>query len=294
MSAPKDVQIRTVGSAVVFTHSRPEETADAVRVLIDAADRAGVELRFDAEETAKHDLESASLDAVRANADPEPVPDICVVLGGDGSTLRALRAYVGRGVPVFVVNFGRVGFLATVDRDQLVQGLERALSGRFEVLRLPVLALRSGPAEHLAVNEVSFQRRSRLNITHLAYALGGEEVAGLPCDGLIAATAAGSTGYNLSVGGPILAWGVEGFVVSMIAPHALSARSLIAAPDDVLNVVNRGPEPVDVLIDGVRVADVGPGERAEVALRADAAELAQLPGSNFYRRFREKLGVLSG
>ena len=80
------------------------------------------------------------------------------------------------------------------------------------------------------------------------------------CDGLVVATPAGSTGYNLANGGPVLAWGVEGFVVSFIAPHSLTARALVVAPGDTLTVHNRSREPVDVSVDGRPVGELGPGE----------------------------------
>jgi NAD+ kinase len=260
-------KIRTVE---VFQHDRPHETEEAVRLLRDAARDAGVELVFDGEDGAQ--------------------ADICIVLGGDGATLRALRKHAGTGVPVFAINFGRIGFLATVDRQDLPRSIELALNGQFEVLRLPALVT-EGPSswERFAINEISFQRRPEINITHLSYSLAGDWVARVPCDGLIAATPAGSTAYSLSVGGPIVAWGVKGFVVNLIAPHALSSRALVAAPEDVLRVVNDGSDPVDVVIDGMRTGELGAGEDCEIKFTPDVAGLAQLPDSSFYRRFREKL-----
>jgi NAD+ kinase len=194
---------------------------------------------------------------------------------------------------VFSVNCGRVGFLATVDREDAVGGLHRALTGDFEVMQLPSLLLDT-PKGEFALNEVSFQRGSNTNVAHLGYSLAGEEIISAPCDGLIAATPMGSTAYNLSAGGPILAWGLEGFVISMVAPHALSARSLVAAPNDPLRVVNEGTEPVDVVVDGMRAGDIAPGEASEVRFGPDAVGLAQLPGFSFYGRFREKLRLLTG
>jgi NAD+ kinase len=261
---------RTIRRAAVLTHSRPEETAGGVSALTAAAERAGVELVFDPEATAGSDL--------------------AIVLGGDGATLRALRATAGAGVPVFAINFGRIGFLATADRDELDVAIERALAGRFEVFPLPALVLDGGHPDHFGINEVSFLRRSHLNMAHIGYTIAGEEIgARVPCDGLIAATPAGSTGYNLSVGGPILAWGVSGYTVSLIAPHALNARALVAAPDEVLEVVNQTSEPLDIVVDGIRTGELGKGTPMQIRLKADVAGLAQLPGSSFYRRFREKL-----
>ena len=163
---------------------------------------------------------------------------------------------------MFAINYGRIGFLATVDREDLPRALELALTGRFEVVQMPALLTDGHSTERFAINEVSFQRRPHMNVTHLSYSLAGEWVARVPCDGLIAATPAGSTAYSLSVGGPIVAWGVKGFVVNLIAPHALSSRALVAAPEDVLRVVNDGDEPVDIVIDGMRTGRAG-GRRGE-------------------------------
>jgi NAD+ kinase len=260
-------KIRTVE---VSTHNRPQETAEAIRLLTEVANAAGVKLVFDPDHGAQ--------------------ADICMVFGGDGATLRALRKHAGTGVPVFAVNFGRIGFLATVDREDMPRSFELALSGQFEVASLPALVADGlTSSERFAINEISFQRRPEINIAHLSYSLAGEWVARVPCDGLIAATPAGSTAYSLSVGGPIVAWGVKGYVVNLIAPHALSSRALVAAPEDVLRVVNDGGDPVDVVIDGMRTGELGPNGECEINFRPDVVGLAQIPGSSFYRRFREKL-----
>jgi NAD+ kinase len=265
---------RTIRLATVVTHSRRDAIADGLEALRKAAERAGVELVFD---------EDADVHA-----------DVSIVLGGDGATLRALRANAGTDVPVFAINFGRIGFLATADRTELDDALERALTGRFGVRPLPAIVLDGGAPELFGINEVSFQRRSHLNMTHISYSIAGDDIGErVPCDGLIAATPAGSTGYNLSVGGPILAWGVKAYTVSLIAPHALSARALVAAPEDILRVVNEGQDPVDIVVDGIRTGELGGGKAVELAFKPDVVWLAQLPGSSFYRRFREKLIQLS-
>ncbi len=108
------------------------------------------------------------------------------------------------------------------------------------------------------------------------------------------ATPAGSTGYNLANGGPVLAWGVSGYVVSFIAPHTLTARALVVAPNDVLQVVNRSHgDPVDLITDGRLACTLEPQERVEVAFGEGLARLAQVPGATFYNRMREKFGRLS-
>jgi len=109
----------------------------------------------------------------------------------------------------------------------------------------------------------------------------------------VVATPAGSTGYNLANGGPVMAWGVEGFVVSFIAPHSMTARALVVAPDDRLSVHNRSREPLDVAVDGRPVGEIPAGEAIGARFVSDCATLAQLPGTSFYRRLRDKFGRLS-
>jgi NAD+ kinase len=276
----------------VLTHQRPAQTASAVEALVTAAERHVVALRFDEEEIRKHYLEPRP-GLVETGSLVAPDVDLCVVLGGDGTILRALRMYSHTSVPVFAVNYGEVGFLATVEPDGLDREFDRAFRGEFEVLRLPALTVKGVGDEQLAINDVSIHRKVGERVALLAYAIDGEEVGRVRCDGLVIASPAGSTGYNLANGGPVLAWGVEGFVVSFIAPHSLAARSLVVAPGNELTVHNRSLEPVDVSVDGRPAAELGPAKALGACFVDDVSTLAQIPGSSFYRRLREKFGRLS-
>jgi NAD+ kinase len=197
-------------------------------------------------------------------------------------------------VPVFGINFGTVGFLAAVERDHLESGLERAFKGQFDAMDLPALRVDLPLDMPIGLNDVSFVRRPHGRVAELSYAIGDEEVGSVRCDGLVAATPAGSTGYNLANAGPILAWGVKGYVVSFIAPHTLAARALVVAPNDALQVRNAaGREPVEISLDGEPAGELAPGAEIEIRFEESASCLAQLPGRNFYRRIREKFGMLA-
>jgi NAD+ kinase len=275
----------------VLTHSRPAQTAEALEALVQAATAAGVTLRFDAQETAKHGLRAREGMVVDV-PEGEPV-DLCVVLGGDGTILRALRCYAGTRVPVFAINFGDIGFLATIEPDELADGVRRAFAGDFELLRLPAIALDTPIGVERAFNDVAIHRKIGERVAELAYVLDGEELGSVRCDGLVVATPAGSTGYNLANGGPVMAWGVEGFLVSFIAPHSLTARTLVAAPRDRLEIHNRSHEPLDVSVDGRPVGEIAAGAMINARFVDEAGVIAQLPGSSFYRRLREKFGRLA-
>ncbi len=280
-----------VRTAVVITHTQPDQTAAALRAAAEAAGHASCTLFADGEELRKHGVGVTGLQACE---EPPKNVDLCLVLGGDGSILQALRTYAETDIPVFGINFGTIGFLAAAEREELESGLERAFSGDFEVMTLPGLAPEIETAIPIALNDVSFIRKPHGRVAELSYRLGGQEVGHVRCDGLVAATPAGSTGYNLANQGPILAWGVEGYVVSFIAPHTLTARALVVAPGDVLHVVNgAGRDPLDIALDGDPVGELASGDELAIRFREGVGHLAQLPGSNFYRRIREKFGHLA-
>lgn len=277
--------------ATLITHSHPPFPTDAVRLAVEAADAAGWRLMATAEEVGKHGDAAQGIDAV------ESLPrqaDLGLVFGGDGSILYALRHFAGAGVPVLGVNFGTVGFLAAVERDEVAEGVRRALAGETEQLDLPGLKVRLDGETRVALNDVGFIRRPHDRVAELSYKIAGEEVGHVRCDGLVAATPVGSTGYNLANNGPILAWGVKGYVVSYVAPHSLTARALVVAPGDVLHVGNAsGREPVDLVVDGEPAGTLASGAEVEVSFADAAARLAQLPGTSFYQRIREKFGHLA-
>jgi NAD+ kinase len=280
----------------VFTHRRSKDTEAALELLAARAVQAGVTLRLDEQETLKHGLKAGPGLAVDAPAKEDV--ELCIVLGGDGTILRALRCYSGTEVPVFAINFGAIGFLATVEPENIEDGISRALNGDFELLRLPGIVL--GPsvdgshvAGQTAINDVAIHRKVGERVAELAYALDGEEAGSVRCDGLVVATPAGSTGYNLANGGPVMAWGVEGFVVSFIAPHSMSARALVVAPDDQLTIYNRSHNPLDLAVDGRPAGEIPAGGQIDARFVNDVGTIAQLPGSSFYRRLREKFGRLA-
>jgi NAD+ kinase len=277
-------------TAALISHSHPPATTDAVRLVAAIAADTGSRLVATAEELSKHGEAAAGIEEADL---PAAEVDLCIVLGGDGSILYALRHFARTGVPVFGVNFGTVGFLAAVERDEAEEGVRRALAGETETVGLPGLEL-DLDGKLLAVNDVSFSRRPRDRVAELSYKIAGEEVGHVRCDGLVAATPVGSTGYNLANQGPILAWGVKGYAVSYIAPHSLTARALVVAPSDVLHVGNAaGRAPVEIAVDGDQVGELEPGDALEIHFVEEVARLAQLPGTSFYQRIREKFGHLA-
>jgi NAD+ kinase len=279
-----------VKTAALITHSHPSAVAEAMELAVTVAGEAGWRLVARHEEFEQYGPAAKGIEVVGDDA----VPDLCLVLGGDGSILHALRRYARTGVPVFGVNFGTVGFLAAVERGEAAGGIRRALAGEIETVELPGLEVAVGDRTGVGLNDITLARRPHDRVAELSYRIAGEEVGHVRCDGLVAATPAGSTGYNLANQGPILAWGVKGYVVSYISPHSLTARALVVAPGDVLHVGNAPRrEPVEVAIDGSQFAELAAGDALEVRFVDSVGRLAQLPGTSFYQRIREKFGHLA-
>jgi NAD+ kinase len=270
---------KAVGRAAVVTHGTPGQIGSGLARLQAVAQEHGVELLYPSEEAEKHAVEPGG-DAASA--------DLAVVLGGDGTVLRALTRFLGSGVPVIGVNFGRVGFLSSVGRRDLETGLARVFAGEYDVIELPTLELEHPDGRAVAVNDVVVSSASLGRMIELELAVAGEELGRQPCDGIICSTPSGSTAYNLSNGGPVLMWGLEAIALTFVAAHSLHARPLVIPPGADVIVWNRSADvEAGVLVDGHRVSTLGKAERAVVRIADERSLLATLPEATFVRRYRQ-------
>ena len=255
-----------VRRAAVLTHGKPQAIGSALARLATVAREAEVELVD--EEAAGDDI------------------DIAVVLGGDGTMLRALTRFLGTGVPVIGVNFGRVGFLSSIPRRELESGLARVFAGEYRVVELPTLDVEVGEERRVAVNDLVVASAVVGRMIQLEWAVGAETLGRLPCDGVVCATPSGSTGYNFSNGGPVLVWGLDAMAVTFIAPHSLNARPLVVPRGREVIVWNRTVElAATVLVDGHRVVDLSPGGRVVARIGEQRSLLATLPEETFFSRY---------
>ncbi|HZS23463.1 MAG TPA: NAD(+)/NADH kinase [Gaiellaceae bacterium] len=255
---------RPVSTAAVVTHGS-KDVREAVERVRRAAEQAGVAL-----------------------VDDPRAADVAVAVGGDGTILRTLATLLGSEVPVIGVNFGRVGFLASIEPAALERDLQRVFAGEFVVVELPTLEVELAGERHVAVNDVVATSSVLGRMVELGWSVGGEDLGVVPCDGMICATPSGSTAYNLSNGGPVLVRGLDAMAVTFIAPHSLHARPLVVPRGLSLTVANRTPDvAVAVLVDGHRIGETAPGGSIEIWLCAQRSLLATLPETTFFGRYRE-------
>jgi NAD+ kinase len=268
-----------VRRAALITHGKPETVGPAFERVAELARESGVELLLPEDEAAKHGLTGDGAAIAEA--------DLAVVLGGDGTMLRALQRFLGTPVPVLGVNFGRVGFLASIPREELDAGLARAFAGDFVVDELPTLEAVVAAEQRFGVNDVVVRSADVGRMVELGWTLGGEDLGSQPCDGMICSTPTGSTAYNLSNGGPVLVWGLEAMAVTFVAPHSLHARPLVVPRGRDLLVENRTADvAVAVIVDGHLFTELGPGASVVIRLDDRRSLLASLPETTFFRRYR--------
>lgn len=262
-----------VRRAAVVLHGRPEALGSGLARLEAVAQAEGVEL-------------------VGAEAQiPPGGADVVIVLGGDGTMLRALHRFLGTGIPVVGVNFGRVGFLSAIPRDELEKGVAHVLAGELEVIELSTLDVEAGGKTFVAVNDAVVTSGELGRMVELEWSVGGEDFGCVPCDGLICATPSGSTAYNLSNGGPVLMWGLDAMALTFVAPHDLRARPFVVPRGNDLVVQNRtSAVSCAVLVDGHRVADAAPSSRVSIRLGEQRSLLGTLPGATFVSRYRQGFG----
>jgi NAD+ kinase len=250
----------------VVTHGKPELIGDAVARLEEAARVAEVEL-----------VESEQAD-----------PDVAIVLGGDGTMLRALRAYLGTSVPVFGVNFGRVGFLTSVGGDRLEDGVLRVFRGEYRVVELSTLRVDFAGESHPTINDLVVTSSRPGRIVELGWRLDEEDLGSQACDGLICSTPTGSTAYNLSNGGPVMMWGIDAMAMTFVAPHSLHARPLVVPRGPVLRVTNATLDvPVTVIVDGHGVGELASDQFIEARMGELTGLLATLPDVTFFARYHQ-------
>lgn len=280
-----------IDRAVVLTHGEPEVAEDELRRSLTILHGRGITVLVPHSEFEKHEAllkEAGGIGLVRGPEDLDGV-GLCLVLGGDGTMLRAFHLTRDRCIPVAGVNLGRVGFLTTVDRDDLSGGLQRLLDGRFTEYPLLGLEATVGEDVYRATNDVVVGKGRQAHACLLSLTINGVTFFEVQCDGVVVGTPAGSSAYSLAAGGPLLGISVDAYVISLVAAHAVGVRPVVAAPGDVLEIINKGDSDCAIDVDGDRLATLEPGTTARINTTPGMTTLALLEGDSLYHHFRDRL-----
>jgi NAD+ kinase len=223
------------------------------------------------------------------------IADMIIVLGGDGTMLRVARELEGSATPILGVNLGNLGFLTSIHGDRLKGAVREILRGHYEISRrhtLQTALLRIGKrqAVHQALNDVVVSRGTFSRIVRLRLFVDGELLTEYVCDGMIFATATGSTAYSLSAGGPILVPTSRALIITPICPHALSNRSVIAGENSVIrcHVADASAELL-LTVDGQVQLRMQVGDEVEVRRSSRTVQLVTPKDHSYFEVLREKL-----
>ena len=282
-------------SVLLVAHTGREATAQAARRVVRRLQEAGVEVRVLADEAA--DIGLSGVRACASDRDAARDAEVVLVLGGDGSILRAAELAREAHVPLLGVNLGRVGFLAAAESEDLDRVVEQVLDRAIEVeerMTLDVQVVHEGapPRHGWALNEVSVEKAARERMLEVVVEVDSRPLSRWGCDGVVAATPTGSTAYAFSGGGPVVWPTVEALTLVPISAHALFARPIVVAPTSViaLEVLASGAEG-EMSCDGRRTLALPHGSRVEVRRGAVPVLLARTGETVFTDTLVRKFGL---
>jgi NAD+ kinase len=283
---------------LVMTHTGREEARVVARDVVKSLLAEDLNVRLLDDEAAELGFEPDATLEVVGHEDAALGCEVVVVLGGDGTILRAAELTHGNGIPLLGVNLGHVGFLAeaeTEDVDSMIHAIARRQYRIEERLTLDVTVHRGKElvVHTWALNEASVEKAARQRMLEVVIGVDGRPLSRFGCDGVVCATPTGSTAYNFSAGGPVVWPEVEALLMVPISAHALFARPLVAAPTSVLAVeVLADTQGAGVLwCDGRRQVDLPPGARIEVRRGRQPVRLVRLHEAPFTDRLVAKFDL---
>ena len=221
--------------------------------------------------------------------------DMLVSIGGDGTILRAAALVRDSGVPILGINAGRLGFLATVQKDNIAEFLQFIIEKKYSLSKRTLLSLTTTPENesiqeiNFALNEISVSRKETTSMITVETYLNGEFLNSYWADGLIIATPTGSTGYSLSCGGPILTPDVRSFVVTPIAPHNLNARPLVITDDTEIKLKISGREENYLVSLDSRITSINNETILTIKKTPFEINMVEIPDATFLKTLRSKL-----
>jgi NAD+ kinase len=222
--------------------------------------------------------------------------DFAIVMGGDGSILRAAKQMEGHQIPVLGVNLGHLGFLADVPPEELIDCLPQVVAGRCSILQhlmfcCTVFHDSRVLQRRLGLNETAILGGPPYSMLYIDLYVDSDLVTTYSCDGFIVSTPVGSTAHSLSAGGPILRKDMQAFVVLPLSPHTLTMRPVVDTADRIYELQVREPnDSTSVVVDGVTIHRLTAADRVRVERAEPRFKMVEVQGRNYYRTLREKLG----
>lgn len=234
--------------------------------------------------------------------DPDKIPndvDCIIVLGGDGTLLQAARDTIGKDIPLIGVNLGTLGYLAEVEVGNIERALEQLVNDECEteprmMLAGDIITRGKKAFETYALNDIVVARTGSLHIIHFQIIVNGQYLKGYSADGIIVSTPTGSTGYNLSAGGPIVDPKANIMVITPICPHTLNTRSIVLSPDDIVEIeISQGRDgmvqEVEANFDGSHCVRLSTGDKIRITRSDKETKIVKLNKVSFLEVLHKKM-----
>ncbi|MBO0847789.1 MAG: NAD kinase [Nocardioides sp.] len=283
---------------LLLAHPGRAQARDVARKVVDALTGHEIGVRLLREEATALGLADDPSVELAEGGDPSAECELVVVIGGDGTILRAAELAHVSGTPLLGVNLGHVGFLAEAEHDDVGSVIDAIVERRYTAedrLTIDVSVFRDRELvwQTFALNEASVEKAARERMLEVVVEVDGRPLSRWGCDGVVCATPTGSTAYNFSAGGPVVWPGVEALLMVPISAHALFARPLVVAPTSVLAVEVIAPAQAAGVLwcDGRRTVELPQGARIEVRRGARPVRLVRLHQAPFTDRLVAKFGL---
>ena len=234
--------------------------------------------------------------------DPDGIPgdiECLIVLGGDGTLLQAARDVAGRQIPLLGINLGTLGYLAEIDRQNIIPALDRLMGDEYVIERRMMLCGRVYREEQLleediALNDIVIGGQENFSLIEINNYVNGKFLNTYRADGIIIATPTGSTGYSLSAGGPLISPSAALFLMTPLAPHTLNTRSIVFPPENRITVeIGHGRDGQEqnaaAYFDGDTLVPMGSGDRIEITRAARDTLIVKIHNSSFLEVLRSKM-----
>lgn len=221
--------------------------------------------------------------------------DALISIGGDGTILRAVTYVKDTGIPIIGINTGRLGFLATIKKDQIKSALVEILRGRYKISKRSLLTINTTPENkdlydlNFALNEIAVSRKNTTSMITVDTKLDGEYLTSYWADGLIISTPTGSTGYSLSCGGPVITPSANNFVITPIAPHNLNARPLVIPDSTEIQLKVSGREDNFLVSLDSRIITLSNNTTITIKKAPFNIKMIELNDESFLNTLRQKL-----
>ncbi len=278
-----------------FYHKDPEEY---IQLILDVLQKNGANVFIEEgflKIIEQHEGISTPVSSIETFKKLDTSYDFFLSIGGDGTLLKSVTFVRDLGIPIIGINTGRLGFLATIQKEKITESIQNLMEGKYQISERSLLTIETSPTNaalsplNFALNEIAVNRKNTTSMIKVDTKVDDEYLTSYWSDGLIVSTPTGSTGYSLSCGGPVMDPAAASIIITPIAPHNLNARPLVLPDSSVLSLKVSGREESYLVSLDSRIATLTNDTHITIKKAPFSIKMVQMENSSFIKTLREKL-----